>query len=171
VPKKMPCDAMFTRKKGIEAAFAIASTGEQCYPSCMGRAATFKSWKQKARTLKKEVYALSFAMKDPRVPWYAKLFVALIIGYILSPIDPIPDFIPIIGYFDELIVVPLGIIMLSKMIPKEVMEECREKARTHHALMKGKHWIAASIIILIWMGIAYLGVRIVSHFFFRGKAL
>lgn len=162
---------MFTRKKGIKAAFAIASTGEQCYPSCMGRAATFKSWKQKARTLKKEVYALSFAMKDPRVPWYAKLFAALIIGYILSPIDPIPDFIPVIGYFDELIVVPLGIIMLSKMIPKEVMEECRGKARTHHALMKGKHWIAASIIILIWMGIAYLGVRIVSYFFFRGKTL
>jgi uncharacterized membrane protein YkvA (DUF1232 family) len=125
----------------------------------------FKSWKQKAKTLKKEVYALSLAVKDPRVPWYAKAFAVLIIGYILSPIDPIPDFIPVIGYLDELVIVPLAIIILGKLIPKEVLEECREKAKHHRGRMKGKHWIAASIIVLIWLTVVYLGIRIVYHFF------
>ncbi len=136
----------------------------------MRRTSVFKSWKQKAKTLKKEVYALSLAVKDQRVPWYAKAFAVLIIGYVLSPIDPIPDFIPVIGYVDELIIVPLGIIILSKMIPKEVLEECREKARTHHGRMKGRHWIAASVIILIWLTIVYHSIRIVYYFFLRGKA-
>jgi uncharacterized membrane protein YkvA (DUF1232 family) len=131
----------------------------------MGLTSVFKSWKLKAKILKKEVYALSLAVKDPRVPWYAKVFALLIIGYVLSPIDPIPDFIPVIGYIDELIVVPLGIIILSKMIPKQVLEECREKARHHRGGMKGKHWIAASIIILIWLILVYLSIRIVYHFF------
>jgi len=103
----------------------------------MRRTSVFKSWKQKAKALKKEVYALSLAVKDPRVPWYAKVCALLIIGYVLSPIDPIPDFIPVIGLFDELIVVPLGIIILSKMIPKQVLKECREKARLHRGRMKG----------------------------------
>jgi uncharacterized membrane protein YkvA (DUF1232 family) len=131
----------------------------------MGHTSVLKSWKRKAKILKKEVYALSLAVKDPRVPWYAKVFALLIIGYVLSPIDPIPDFIPVIGYIDELIVVPLGIIILSKMIPKQVLEECREKARHHRGGMKGKHWIAASIIILIWLILVYLSIRIVYHFF------
>ena len=137
----------------------------ECYLSHMGLTSVIKSWQRKAKALKQEVYALSLAVKDPRVPWYAKAFAVLIIGYILSPIDPIPDFIPVIGYLDELIVVPLGIIILSKMIPKEVFEECREKAKHHRGGMKGKHWIAASIIILIWLTVVYLGIRIVYHFF------
>ena len=131
----------------------------------MKHTSVFKSWKQKAKTLKKEVYALSLAVKDPRVPWYAKAFAVLIIGYILSPIDPIPDFIPVIGYLDELVIVPLAIIILGKLIPKEVLEECREKAKHHRGRMKGKHWIAASIIVLIWLTVVYLGIRIVYHFF------
>jgi uncharacterized membrane protein YkvA (DUF1232 family) len=131
----------------------------------MRRTSVFKAWKRKAKALKKEIYSLSFAVKDPRVPWYAKAFAVLIIGYILSPIDPIPDFIPVIGYFDELIIVPIAIIILSKMIPKEVLEECRERARTHRGRMKGRHWIAASVIILIWLTIVYLSIRIVYHFF------
>jgi len=124
----------------------------------MGLTSVIKSWKQKTKTLKKEVYALSLAVKDPRVPWYAKVFAVLIIGYILSPIDPIPDFIPVIGYLDELVIVPLAIIILGKLIPKEVLEECREKAKHHRGRMKGKHWIAASIIILIWLTVVYLGI-------------
>ena len=120
--------------------FSIARNAVQCYLSHMGLTSVFKSWQRKAKALKKEVYALSLAVKDPRVPWYAKVFALLIIGYVLSPIDPIPDFIPIIGYFDELIVVSLGIIFLSKMIPKEVFEECREKAKHHRGRMKGRHF-------------------------------
>jgi uncharacterized membrane protein YkvA (DUF1232 family) len=136
----------------------------------MGRTSVYKAWKQKAKALKKEVYALSLAAKDSRVPWYAKVFAVLIMGYVLSPIDLIPDFIPVIGYVDELIIVPLGIIILGKMIPKEVLEECREKARTHHGRKKGRHWIAASVIILIWLTVVYLSARIVYYFFLRGKA-
>jgi uncharacterized membrane protein YkvA (DUF1232 family) len=135
----------------------------------MRHTSVFKAWKRKAKALKKEVSAISFAVKDPRVPWYAKAFAVLIIGYILSPIDPIPDFIPVIGYFDELIIVPIAIIILSKMIPNEVLEECREKARTRRGRMKGRHWIAASVIILIWLIVVYLSARIVYYIFLKGK--
>jgi uncharacterized membrane protein YkvA (DUF1232 family) len=123
-----------------------------------------KSWKLKAKALKQEVYALSLAAKDSRVPWYAKVFAVLIMGYVLGPIDLIPDFIPVIGYVDDFILVPMGIILLIKMIPKEVLEECREKARTHHGRMKGRHWIAAFVIILIWLTVVYLSIRFFTTF-------
>jgi uncharacterized membrane protein YkvA (DUF1232 family) len=128
-----------------------------------------KSWKLKAKALKQEVYALSLAAKDSRVPWYAKVFAVLIMGYVLSPIDLIPDFIPVIGYVDDFILVPMGIILLIKMIPKEVMEECRQKAKAHHGSMKGQHWVAASIIVLIWLISIYITIRIASYFFLRWK--
>jgi uncharacterized membrane protein YkvA (DUF1232 family) len=121
----------------------------------------FDSWKAKAKSLKREVYALSLAAKDPRVPWYAKAFAILIISYALSPIDLIPDFIPIIGYVDDLILIPAGIILLIKMIPKEVMVECRERAGSYLGGMKGKHWLAASVIVLIWFFSIYLFVKII----------
>ena len=128
-----------------------------------------KSWKLKAKALKQEVYALSLAAKDSRVPWYAKVFAVLIMGYVLSPIDLIPDFIPVIGYVDDFILVPMAIILLIKMIPKEVMEECREKAKAHHGRMKGQHWVAASIIVLIWLISIYISIRIASYLFLRWK--
>jgi uncharacterized membrane protein YkvA (DUF1232 family) len=130
----------------------------------------FGSWKIKTRTLKKEVYALTLAARDPRVPWYAKVFAVLIIGYALSPIDLIPDFIPVIGYLDDLIIIPAGIVLLIKIIPKEVMEECREKAKSRLGRMKGKHWIAASIIILIWIIAIYLSIRVIQYLLLREKA-
>lgn len=134
----------------------------------MAHLSTFQSWKRKAKALRKEVYALSLAIKDPRVPWYAKAWAVFIIGYVLSPIDPIPDFIPVIGCFDELIIVPLGIIVLSKMIPREVLEECREKAKSHRGPMKGKHWMAAGVIILVWLSIVYMVARGVCDYFLGG---
>jgi uncharacterized membrane protein YkvA (DUF1232 family) len=82
-----------------------------------------RSWKTKSKQLKSEVYALYLASKHPRTPWYAKSFAVFIIGYALSPIDLIPDFIPVIGYVDDLIIVPAGIALLIKMISKEVLEE------------------------------------------------
>jgi uncharacterized membrane protein YkvA (DUF1232 family) len=86
--------------------------------------------KHKARLLKTEVYAIYLAYKDPRVPFYARILAIIVVGYVLSPIDLIPDFIPILGYLDDLILVPLGIVLVLKMIPKEVMDEYREKAKT-----------------------------------------
>jgi uncharacterized membrane protein YkvA (DUF1232 family) len=124
-------------------------------------------WKAKAKTLKREVYALSLAARHPRVPWYAKVFAALIIGYALSPIDLIPDFVPVIGYLDDLVLIPAGIILLVKMIPAEVMEECREKAALHHSLLKGKHWLAAGVIVLIWIILIYIAIKTAASLFVK----
>ena len=117
------------------------------------------SWKMKANRLKNETYALYLASKDPRTPWYAKVFAVLIIGYALSPIDLIPDIIPVVGYLDDLIIVPAGIALLIRMIPKEVMEECRTKARVQ-PLSNKKNWIAAIIVVLIWILVVYSLIRV-----------
>jgi len=119
----------------------------------------FISWKTKAVRLKDETYALYLASKDSRTPWYAKVFAGLIIGYALSPIDLIPDFIPVVGYLDDLIIVPAGIALLIRMIPKEIMEECRTKARVQ-PLSNKKNWIAAIIVVLIWMLVIYSLIRV-----------
>jgi uncharacterized membrane protein YkvA (DUF1232 family) len=121
----------------------------------------FESWKTKAKQLKREVYALYLASKDPRTPWYAKVLAALIIGYALSPIDLIPDFIPVLGYLDDLIIVPAGIVLLLKMIPKEVMEEARQKVRSLSEQEHPKKWIAGLIIVLIWVLTIYVMIKII----------
>jgi len=115
-----------------------------------------KSWKEKAKQLKTDTYALYLAYKDPRIPWYAKVFIAIIVGYALSPIDLIPDFIPVLGYLDDLIIISAGISLSLKMIPKEVLEECREKAKYELRNSKPKNWVAAVIIVLIWLLVVYL---------------
>ncbi len=118
------------------------------------------SWKAKLKQLRSEVYGLYLASKHPKTPWYAKAFAVLIIGYVLSPIDLIPDFIPVIGYLDDLVIVPAGISLLIKMIPKEVLEECREKARSQPIDQKRTHWVAAAIIISIWLFAACVVLRL-----------
>ena len=115
-------------------------------------------WKQRARDLKQEIHALALACKDPRVPWYAKVLVGCVVAYALSPIDLIPDFIPVIGYLDDLILVPLGIYLLLKLIPDEVMAQCREQAGLATS-RRNSSWIAAGIIIGIWIIFALLVVR------------
>ncbi len=115
-----------------------------------------KSWKTKSKKLKSEIYVLYLASKHPRTPWYAKVLAALIIGYALSPIDLIPDFIPVVGYLDDLILVPLGIALLIKIIPGDILEECRTKAEADFSRGKPKSWIAAIIIVLIWLLAIYL---------------
>jgi uncharacterized membrane protein YkvA (DUF1232 family) len=111
-------------------------------------------WKMRARQLKTEVYAVYLAYKDPRTPWYAKIFAAVVVGYAFSPIDLIPDPIPVLGYLDDLVLVPLGAYLAVKMIPKQVMDECRVKAREVMAEGKPVNKIAAVIIVLIWIGLA-----------------
>src|SRR3982074_1501778 len=85
--------------------------------------------KARARELKRETYVLYLAVKDPRTPWYAKAVAGAVVAYALSPIDLIPDFIPVIGYLDDLIVVPLGIALVIKLVPASVMVDCRDRAR------------------------------------------
>jgi len=112
-----------------------------------------QAWKERARQLKKEIYALYFAYKDPRVPLYAKVLAAIVVGYALSPIDLIPDFIPVLGYLDDLILVPLGIMLVLRMIPQNVMVECQEKAEKAIAQGQSKptNWVAASLIVCTWL--------------------
>src|SRR5215203_5249290 len=110
----------------------------------------WESWKRRARRLKAQTYTLYLAYRHPRTPWYAKVFAALIVGYVFSPIDPIPDFIPGVGLLDEMVVVPIGVVIAAKMIPQDVFEECREKAwwgsegRDEFAQMVLRWWASQS---------------------------
>ncbi|HEU5349813.1 MAG TPA: YkvA family protein [Ktedonobacterales bacterium] len=117
--------------------------------------------RQRARRLKGETYALYLAYRDPRVPWHARLFAAAVVAYAFSPIDLIPDIIPVLGYLDDLILVPLGIVLALRMIPAEVMAECRERAR--ETLREGRptNWVVAGVIIGIWLLLAALALALV----------
>lgn len=112
------------------------------------------SWKSAAKQLKTEVYALYLAYKDARTPWYAKAFAALVVAYAFSPIDLIPDPIPILGYLDDLVLIPLGAYLAVKMIPSQVMEESRAKAVEVMAQGKPVNKVAAVVIVLVWIALA-----------------
>jgi uncharacterized membrane protein YkvA (DUF1232 family) len=122
-------------------------------------------WKEKARRLKREVYALYFACRDPRVPWYGKLLAACVAGYAFSPIDLIPDPVPVLGYLDDLVLIPLGVALVLRIIPPAVMAECRAKADTLMQAGKPKNWVAAAVIVLIWLGLAVLAIRLMTGWF------
>lgn len=113
----------------------------------------FEGWKAKARKLKQEVYALYLASRDRRVPWYARVVAIVVVAYAFSPIDLIPDPIPVLGYLDDLILIPLGIALVIKLIPAEVLQDCRGKAASTMRAGKPKNWVAGVIIILIWVGL------------------
>ena len=123
-----------------------------------------EKWKQRAKQLKIEIYAIYLAYKDPRVPWYARLFAACVVGYAFSPIDLIPDPIPILGYLDDLILVPLGVVLALKMIPKEVMIECRERSQEIMRQGKPVNRIAAIVIITIWILFAAIAVGLMLNY-------
>jgi uncharacterized membrane protein YkvA (DUF1232 family) len=112
---------------------------------------SFRKWREWAARLKRQTYALYLAYKDPRVPWYTKLCAALVVAYALSPIDLIPDFIPVLGYLDDLILIPLGIALVVKMIPEEIMQECEAKAQSEMMLRKRGNWAARAVVILTWL--------------------
>ena len=124
-----------------------------------------KWWKQRARELAGQSYALYLAYRHPRTPWYAKVFAALIVGYVFSPIDPIPDFIPGVGLLDEMVVVPIGILLAAKMIPPDVFEECREKAREVAEGEKPVSRIAAVVIVAVWVLCVALAVFLALRVF------
>ncbi|MDT8900830.1 YkvA family protein [Anaeroselena agilis] len=119
------------------------------------------SLRQKARLLKDDILALFFALKHPATPWYAKALVALIVGYTLSPVDFIPDFIPVLGYLDDLILLPLGIALAVRLIPPAVLAECRRRAAAYGSILP-KLWLGAAVILLLWLAIAYAAFRLLS---------
>jgi uncharacterized membrane protein YkvA (DUF1232 family) len=113
-----------------------------------------KAW---AKKLKKHVFVLYFAYKDKRVFWFTKVFTASVVAYAFSPIDLIPDFIPILGYIDDVIIVPLGIKFALKMIPKRVISDCERLADEMMQKEKPKNWLTGSTIIIIWLLILVWG--------------
>jgi len=121
------------------------------------------AWRQRSKQLKTDVYAVYLAYKDPRTPWYAKILIACIVGYAFSPIDLIPDFIPVLGYVDDLILVPIGIALALKMIPPAVLADCRIKARATMAGKRPRNWFAASTIVAIWLLLALLAIFLISR--------
>ena len=121
-----------------------------------------RSWASK---LKAETYALYLASRDPRVPWYAKALAVCVVGYALSPIDLIPDFIPVIGYLDDLVVVPAGLAVAIKLIPVPVLAECRERAADVLAEGMPVSRAAAAIVIGTWLLLAALCVFLIVRAF------
>jgi uncharacterized membrane protein YkvA (DUF1232 family) len=114
-------------------------------------------FKSRMRELKRETYALYLAARHPRTPWYAKLFVAGVVANAFSPIDLIPDFVPVLGYLDDLILIPLGVAVAIKLVPAEVMTECRARALEVDTNGKPVNRVAAAVIVCIWILIATLG--------------
>jgi len=108
-----------------------------------------RSLRTTAERLRRDVHALGLACRDPRVPWYAKAMATVVVAYALSPIDLIPDFIPVVGYLDDLVLIPLGIALVVWMVPDAVMADCRARATT--AVVARGRWIAATLIIALWL--------------------
>lgn len=108
------------------------------------------SWRERARELKTQLAGLHLAARDPRVPWYAKAVVVLVVGYALSPIDLIPDFVPVLGYLDDLLLLPLGILLAIRLIPPPVWRECLARARAEAQVRSRRSWMAAAVIVALW---------------------
>ena len=122
-----------------------------------------EAWKRRARELRTEVYAIYLAYRDPRVPWHARILAACVVAYAFSPIDLIPDPIPILGYLDDLVLVPLGVALVIKAIPPAVLAECRVKAAEAVGQGKPVNRVAAAIIVAIWLLLAALAVVVVAR--------
>jgi uncharacterized membrane protein YkvA (DUF1232 family) len=120
-----------------------------------------------ARAVKDDALTLWFCCRHPRTPLLAKLLAIAIAAYALSPIDLIPDFIPLLGYLDELILLPVAIFLVLKLIPADVLAECREKARrwSDEKRDRPRSYAAAAVIILLWLGLAWLGWRLLRPLF------
>jgi Uncharacterized conserved protein len=126
----------------------------------------FAELKKRARHLKADTFALYLAARDPRTPWYAKLLVAGIVAYAFSPIDLIPDFVPVLGYLDDLILIPIGVAIAIKLIPNQVLAECRAQAQETIRNGKPVSWVAGVVIVVIWLVLVALCI-ILAYKIFR----
>ena len=105
-----------------------------------------------AKRLKRDAYALYFVVRDRRTPWYARAAAAAVVAYALSPFDLIPDFVPVLGYLDDLIIVPLGIALVLKLVPGEVLADCRDRAEV--AAERPVSRVGAAFMIAVWLALA-----------------
>jgi len=131
-------------------------------PNTLGGAAegvigVLATLKERAGRLKADTYALYLVARDPRTPWYAKLLAAVVAAYAFSPVDLIPDFIPVVGYLDDLVIVPAGIWAAVKLVPSEVLVDCRARAAQTVGGERPVSRAAAAVVVLIWLVLAGLG--------------
>lgn len=116
----------------------------------------FTDLKKRTSFFRRETVALFLAARDPRTPWYGKVLAAAIAAYAFSPIDLIPDFVPILGYVDDIILIPIGVAFVIKLIPIPVLAECRARANGLLGRIKLKSWIAGVVIVTVWVAVASL---------------
>lgn len=124
---------------------------------------SLKSIKERAKKLKSDIPAVFLALKHKGTPWYAKALAAVTVGYALSPIDLIPDFIPVLGYLDDLLLLPALVWLVVKLIPKDVFDECRKSAEGMWSDGKPKKWYYALPIAAVWLLIIILIVKAIWH--------
>ena len=124
------------------------------------------SLRQRARAIKRDTLALYLAARHPQTPWYAKALAVLIVGYALSPIDLIPDFIPVLGYLDDVILLPAGIFLCIRLIPAHVIDDCRAQAAARFADGKPVSRTAAVVIVLIWLAVLIMAAAWIWRTFF-----
>ena len=113
-----------------------------------------RKWKEIVRQLKEDIYTLYLASRDPRVPFAAKVVLIITVAYAFSPIDLIPDFIPILGYLDDMLILPLGIWLSVKLIPAAVLQHYRQKAK-EQMLERKPNYVMAAVIVIVWLLIGY----------------
>ncbi|MGM9986046.1 MAG: YkvA family protein [Bacillaceae bacterium] len=118
-------------------------------------------WKEKAHKITENMYVLYGAYKNPKTPWYAKLIAILVVAYAVSPIDLIPDFIPVLGYIDDLILLPIGVWIALLLIPSEIVDESRKTVKERKIVSRGM-WVGASFIVFIW---GVVGLQLIQSFF------
>ena len=113
--------------------------------------ARLQDWKEKARRLRRDARALFYALGDRRVPWYARALAGAVVAYAVSPIDLIPDFIPVLGLLDDIIIIPAGMYLVFRLVPAEVVAEYREREAKQRPGLLG--WTAAAVVVLVWAAV------------------
>ena len=126
-----------------------------------------ESLKGRARSLQRDTLAVWYAAKDKRTPWYARILAVLVAAYALSPVDLVPDFIPVLGYLDDLILIPAGIALVLRLIPAVVMSDARIKAEA--SLAKPSTWWMTGLIILVWICLVILIIYLVLPLLQKSK--
>lgn len=120
---------------------------------------SIKELKEKTKNIETDIYALYKAYRDPRVPWYVKIIILFLLGYFISPIDLIPDFIPVVGYIDDILIISLTLYLIIKLIPSDVFQDCRNKAICEPISVKSK-WIVTFSIVIIWFIAIYIVLKL-----------
>ncbi len=118
--------------------------------------------RERARAIRSDTYALYLACRDPRVPWHAKLVVALVVAYALSPLDLVPDFIPVLGLLDDLVLLPAGIALAARLIPAAVLQDLRARARAVQGARAPGSRAGAALVICVWLLLA-LALGVAAH--------